>query len=308
MNLHQLYYFKTIAELEHYTKASEKLMVTQSSLSHSISELEKELNVKLFERNGRNVMLTKYGVFFLEYVKKSLNILEDGMAKLQDYANPGTGVVRLTYVSSLHDFIPYLITRYYEKTGNIMTKFQFYLGSTYEIEKQIENDDVDIGFSTLSINEKLAFHHIGDHETVLIVSKDHPLAVLDTVDLTDITDEKFITYNYQCQIRTYIDAIFDSLNIQPNIVSEAFHDNIIFGSVAAGFGIALVPEPLNSKYPNIKVIQIENDLPCRELHLLWHKSRYMSPAIENFKNFIIENGKIFDDYKRGIEESSQILL
>lgn len=307
MNLQQLYYFRTIAELEHYTKASEKLMVTQSSLSHSINELEKELNVKLFERHGRNVVLTKYGAFFLEYVKKSLNILEDGMAKLQDYANPGTGIVRLTYVSSLHDFIPYLITRYYEKTGNIMTKFQFYLGSTYEIEKQIENDDVDVGFSTPFNNEKLASHYIGDHKTVLIVSKDHPLAALDAVDLTKITDEKFITYNYQCQIRTYIDEIFESLKIQPNIVSEAFHDNIIFGSVAAGFGIALVPEPLNSKHPNIKVIQIANDIPSRELHLLWHKSRYLSPAIENFRNFIIENDKIFEEYKKGLNPSQIIL-
>lgn len=302
MNLQQLNYFKTIAELEHYTKASEKLMVTQSSLSHSINELEKELNVKLFERNGRNVVLTKYGAFFLDYVKKSLNILEEGKAKLQDFANPGTGVVRLTYVSSLHDFIPYLITRYYEKTGNIMTKFQFFLGSTYEIEKQLESDDVDIGFSTPFNNEKLDSHLIGHHRTVLIVSKDHPLAEMDTVDLTKIFDEKFITYNYQCQIRTYIDDIFDALNIQPNIVSEAFHDNIIFGSVAAGFGIALVPEPLNSKYPNIKVLQISNVLPSRELHLIWHKSRYLSPAIENFKNFIIENGKIFDDYQNEIEQ------
>lgn len=308
MNLQQLYYFKTIADLEHYTKASEKLMVTQSSLSHSINELEKELNVKLFERNGRNVILTKYGAFFLDYVKKSLSILEEGKAKLQDYANPGTGVVRLTYVSSLHDFIPYLITRYYEKTGNIMTKFQFFLGSTFEIEKQLESDDVDIGFSTPFDNEKLDSHHIGDHRTVLIVSKDHPLAELDAVDLTKIIDEKFITYNYQCQIRTYIDDIFEALHIQPNIVSEAFHDNIIFGSVAAGFGIALVPEPLNSKYPNIKVLQITNDLPSRELHLLWHKSRYLSPAIENFKNFIIENGKIFDDYRNNLEHENKVVL
>ena len=94
---------------------------------------------------------------------------------------------------------------------------------------------------------------------------------------------------------------FESLKIQPKIVSEAFHDNIIFGSVGAGFGIALVPEPLNSKYPNIKVLQIVNDLPSRELHLLWHKSRYLSPAIENFRNFIIENGRIFDDYRKDLE-------
>ena len=55
MNLQQLYYFKTIAELEHYTKASQMLNITQSSLSHSINDLEKELGVLLFIRQGRNV-------------------------------------------------------------------------------------------------------------------------------------------------------------------------------------------------------------------------------------------------------------
>ena len=55
MNLRQLYYFKTIAELEHYTRAAEKLFVSQSSLSHAIQELESELNVKFFEKKGRNV-------------------------------------------------------------------------------------------------------------------------------------------------------------------------------------------------------------------------------------------------------------
>jgi DNA-binding transcriptional LysR family regulator len=300
MNLQQLYYFKTIAELEHYTKAAEKLMVTQSSLSHSINDLEKELNVKLFDRNGRNISLTKYGMFFLEYVTKSLSILEDGKAKLQDFAYPGTGTVRLTYVSSLQDFIPYLITRYYEKTGNIKTKFQFYQGSTYEIEKQLENDEVDLGFTTPFKNEKLESFIIGNHRTVLIVSKDHPLAQYDSADLTTLTTENFITYNYQCQIRTYIDDIFNQLHIEPKIVSEAFHDNIIFGSVAAGFGVALVPEPLILPHPNIKVLPIVNPIPNRDLHLVWPKNRYISPAVENFKNFIVESGRIFDDYKSGI--------
>lgn len=61
MNLRQLQYFKTIAELEHYTRAAEKLYVSQSNLSHSIQELEDELNVEFFVRKGRNIKLTKYG-------------------------------------------------------------------------------------------------------------------------------------------------------------------------------------------------------------------------------------------------------
>ena len=59
MNLHHLLYFKTIAELENFTRASEQLNVTQPNLSHAVRDLEEELEVKLFERQGRSVRLTR---------------------------------------------------------------------------------------------------------------------------------------------------------------------------------------------------------------------------------------------------------
>ena len=93
MNLRQLQYFKTIAELEHYTRAAEKLYVSQSNLSHSIQELEDELNVEFFVRKGRNIKLTKYGELFLPYVSQALNLLDTGVARLQDYINPNSGTV-----------------------------------------------------------------------------------------------------------------------------------------------------------------------------------------------------------------------
>ena len=73
MNLYHLRYFVTLAHLEHYTKAADVLAITQPSLSHAISSLEEELGVKLFEKNGRNVSLTKYGKSFLEDVEQTLN-------------------------------------------------------------------------------------------------------------------------------------------------------------------------------------------------------------------------------------------
>ena len=79
MNLQQLYYFKTIAQLEHYTKAAEQLNVSQSRLSHAIGDLEKELQVTLFVHQGRNVKLTRCGAFLLEYVSQSLDILDRGL-------------------------------------------------------------------------------------------------------------------------------------------------------------------------------------------------------------------------------------
>lgn len=81
MNLNQLYYFATLAQVEHYTKAAEMLSITQPSLSHAISMLEQELGTTLFEKRGRNVALTKYGKVFREYVQESLSILDSGVKR-----------------------------------------------------------------------------------------------------------------------------------------------------------------------------------------------------------------------------------
>lgn len=64
MNLNHLYYFRALAKEEHYTRTADMLSITQPSLSHAISCLESELGVKLFEKQGRNAKLTKYGALF----------------------------------------------------------------------------------------------------------------------------------------------------------------------------------------------------------------------------------------------------
>ena len=83
MNLYHLRYFATLAHLEHYTKAAEILAITQPSLSHAIASLEKELGVKLFEKEGRNVALTKCGQAFLIDVEQALDMIDSSVNKLQ---------------------------------------------------------------------------------------------------------------------------------------------------------------------------------------------------------------------------------
>ena len=83
MNLNQLIYFASLAQLQHVTRASEKLNIAQPSLSKAIANLEQELGVDLFEKQGRNVVLTRQGKLYLDYVEKALESLEEGRSALQ---------------------------------------------------------------------------------------------------------------------------------------------------------------------------------------------------------------------------------
>ena len=83
MTLDQLYYFRKLAELQHFSKAAAELYISQPSLSYSIKNLEKELGAPLFQKNGRNVVLTKYGKEFYNYVAEVLTQLETGVSAVK---------------------------------------------------------------------------------------------------------------------------------------------------------------------------------------------------------------------------------
>ena len=297
MNLRQLYYFKAIAELEHYTRAAEKLYVSQSSLSHAIQELEDELNVEFFVKKGRNVELTKYGKMFLPYVQKTIETLETGKAKLADYINPNTGTVVMAGFPSLAQFAPDIIVRYVSETNRVDVRLQFNQEATYnELKEQLLAGDVDLIFATEIDDPRIESSYIGEHQIILLVPKGHRLAQYDQVDLRELDGEDFISFDSDCQLRTVTDHIFQELRISPNITMETAQDIIMNGLVAANHGVAIMPFPLGGAPYNTKVVRISNNIPPRQLYLMWNKEQYLPPAAEYFRDFIIRSGEVFTQF------------
>ncbi len=289
MNLQQPYYFKVIAELEHYTKASKSLLISQSSLSHSISKLEEELNVPLFYKKGRNVKLTKYGDIFLSYVSRALDEINLGKEILLNLTNPNTGTVSLSYLSPLStQFIPSIINEFYKDINNSQIKFQLYQNPSQKIIESIKDGSVDLGFCSIPDDPDIDYELIYTQEMVVVVSVKHPWASKQFVDLKELGSESVVTYDNQCGIRVYIDKIFKSLNITPNIKFEVEYDNMIIGIVSANLGLAVMPKVFGLELHNVKVLPIINKIPSRNMYMVWLKNEYMSPATEKFKKFVID--------------------
>ena len=107
MNEQQLQCFACVAEHLNFTKAAEELSISQPSLSHAVSSLEKEIGTKLFEKQGRGVVLTKYGKIFKEYVDEAIHSLDTGVKKVQSMTGQTEGVVELAYIYTLGSgFVP----------------------------------------------------------------------------------------------------------------------------------------------------------------------------------------------------------
>lgn len=174
MNLQQLEYFRKIAETENFTTAANLASVTQPALSKAISKLEAELNVPLFERNGRNVKLTSFGEAFLKHANLALLEIEKGIRELHDMVNPDKGTISIasTYCIGTY-FMPYIISDFLKSCPH--TKFQFNHESTSEILNDLKDGKIDLGFydniDDLHKHVEIKSIPVKKEEYVLIVPK-----------------------------------------------------------------------------------------------------------------------------------------
>lgn len=293
MNLNHLVYFRTLAKLEHYTKAADELSITQPSLSHAISSLERDLGTYLFEKQGRNVKLTKYGKMYFEYVDRALTELEKGEKKLKELNNISTGTVELGYIYTLGpNFIPNLIKNFTDEKENKNIKFVFGQGTTKELLQGLKEERYDIVFCSIVENEPdIEFIPVVNEELVVIVSNEHPLAQENFIDLEMIDSYPFIGFSEKSGIRPLINNLFQDINLTPNIICEVEEDNAIIGLVEVNYGIAIVPKIASLKHYNIKVLPIVRPKHERYIYMATLKNRYLTPSVNYFKKYSIEYSK-----------------
>lgn len=293
MNLNHLVYFRTLAKLEHYTKAAEELSITQPSLSHAISSLERDLGTYLFEKQGRNIKLTKYGKIYFEYVDRALTELEKGEKKLKELNNIATGTVEVGYIYTLGaNFIPRLIKKFTDEKENKNIKFIFGQGTTKELIQGLKEERYDIVFCSMVENEPdIEFIPVTNEELVVIVSNEHPLAKEDSIDLEMIDNYPFIGFSEKSGIRPLINNLFQQINLTPNTICEVEEDSAIVGLVEINYGISIVPRISSLEHYNIKVLPIVNPKHERYIYIATLKNRYLTQSVNHFKKYSIDYSK-----------------
>ena len=223
MNLYHLRYFVTLAHLEHYTKAADVLAITQPSLSHAISSLEEELGVKLFEKNGRNVSLTKYGKTFLGDVEETLNRLDSSVNGLQ-LAGKGEGQIDVAFLRTLGvDFVPKIIRNFLTANEGKQINFNLFCDKvlTGDILTGLKEKKYDIGFCSKFDDEPLIeFIPVAKQDLVVIVPPGHPLAEKSEIHLEETLPYKQIIFKKRSGLRQIIDQLFKSIGQYPDVAFE----------------------------------------------------------------------------------------
>lgn len=290
MNLYHLRYFVTLAHWEHYTKAAAELSITQPSLSHAIASLEQELGVNLFEKEGRNIVLTKYGQMFLDDVEKSMEILDFGIKTLKS-AGAGEGTIDLGFLRTLGtELIPELIKGYKEEYSDRNVDFNLNTGVTEDLLSGLKSKKYDLVIcSKLPKEPSIEFIPIAQQKLVLVVPVDHPLAIRRSITLSETLNYPQIIFSKRSGLRPIIDELFDATGGYPEVIYEIKEDQVVAGFVSKGFGIAVVPDMPILDTMNVKKLEITNPNWQRIFYLAFLKGKYISPAAQTFKNYVIEH-------------------
>lgn len=289
MNLQQLYYFQAICRFKNYTRASEQLLVAQSSLSHSIGDLERELGVPLFFKVGRNIDITEYGKAFLRHVDRVIEELELANQELKHMQNPNMGKIRIALAYTVSNrFVPNMIKGFYENEVNRAVQFEFTEKQAANIITAFSNRTIDLGFGAWMECDQLEYFHIFDEEIVAVVSSHHPLALRSSVRLQDLVQEPIVSYTYNCGTRYWMDEVFRRFQITPNIIQEVDTEKVMASAVASGLGIALMPRITELSTYDVVPLTLENSQLHRPMYMCWPKGEQMRPVVRNFRDYIIQ--------------------
>ena len=252
MNTDYLHYFSTLAELQHYGNAAKALNISQPGLSHAIRSLEEEFGLPLFEKTGRNVRLSPYGVELKKHIDVILNGLDELDQKISDFHREDK-VIRIASVYPLAgSFIPELIQSCSEKFP-----FAIYNGMTPDILQGLENMTYDLGFcSAQPSSELFEYCSVQKSYVGIVVPKGHELIIKETFSFRDITTYPQIFFTRTSPMRKLQEQIYKDYQISAAPACEAEEIEVILNMIEHGFGISVLPYLDIFKNRNVDVLPL----------------------------------------------------
>lgn len=285
--LKQLEYFCELAKIGNMSKVAEAHYVSQTALSNSLSRLENELNVQLFDRHGRSIVLNEQGMVFLQFVESALCSISNGLHAVQNIRAKDANNISIAIVSS---------TLWGTMIGSFLCTYPQY--SIFQRECRIDaiaenlpRLDVDLiiaGSSDFHSPHLDSIKFISDPVRIYL-PPNHPFSGRTSMRLIEAKDEPFISQPQTTGFSRFCNMLFQKAGFTPKIVAEC--DYTIRGELLRkGMGVLLASDTTVRAhfFDDCASVLIEDDFAVRDMSCFWLKNRPLSPAAKTFLDFVVD--------------------
>lgn len=284
MELNQLRYFLAVAELGSFTRAAEKCLVAQPSLSQQIIKLERELRQPLFERLGRTIRLTEAGRVLYGQSVSILAKVEEIGARVTAATDPGQGTVRIGAIPTIAPYLlPPLVKRFSKRYPRASLALEENL-TEFTVRACLEGE-LDVGVIASPIaNDSLHQATLFAEELLVALPLKHPLLKKRTVTLRDLVNEPFVLMNEMHCLGEQILGFCKQQGCLPAVRCQSTQILTIQELVSEGHGVSLIPAMARAADRGRRCAyrSLAPPRPSRTISMIWHRDKYQSPLAREF--------------------------
>ncbi|MBX3610524.1 MAG: LysR family transcriptional regulator [Hydrogenophaga sp.] len=286
MELRHLRYFDTLAETLNFTRAAERLHVTQSTLSHQIRQLEEELSLTLFDRSSKRVTLTEAGELLRSHLVPALQQIDRGLQALSD---PGEAFAGELHIGATHSFntrlVPMCVSAFLAHHPNVRVSVEEL--SAELIARRISSGHLDLGVSYRPTDKpELWFEPLYNEELRLCVAASHPLAKRRRVRMVELHQKRLVLLPRQFSTRGLLDDCFEAAGAQPLVVAELNSIAPMIELIRQTDLAGIIAETAFTPSPDLRLIPLEDPAPIRTPGLLWKKGANRSATVKYMASVI----------------------
>ncbi|KGF73542.1 transcriptional regulator [Neosynechococcus sphagnicola sy1] len=294
--LDQLRILKAIAAEGSFKRAADSLYVSQPAVSLQVQNLERQLDVPLFDRGGRRAQLTEAGHLLLSYGDKILTLCQETCRAIEDLQNlqGGTLIIGASQTTGTY-LLPRMIGRFRQSYPDVAV--QLHVHSTRRTSWSVANGQIDLaiigGEVPAELQDSLQIIPYAEDELALIIPVFHALARPDTIQKEDLYELNFIALDSQSTIRKVIDQVLTRSGIDVHrlkIEMELNSIEAIKNAVQSGLGAAFVSIAAIEKELQIGILhhaKIDDLVIHRTLSVIVNPNRYRSKAAEAFSREVL---------------------
>ena len=290
MTIRHMKIFVEVYRTENITRAAERLHMTQPAVSRAIQEIEQYYGIKLFERINRRLYITDYAKSFYGHAVHILETFDLMEQELKDWE--GLGTIRIgTSISIGAEILPGLVNQFKETHPKI--RITAAISNSGQVQTAILKNELDLGLvEGGALEESLQSRPFAKDRLLLIVPPDHFLLKCKNVRLEYLTGCDLLFREKGSAGREFLDHLFAVHDLMVRPLWESTSTQALINAVAAGVGISILPEILVKDAVSegrVKTIPIENEDLSRESNIIWHRHKYLTPALLDFIN-LCESG------------------